>query len=836
MRFEADGRRRLLRRMRLESLIKAVSQVQETKMESVGALKDQKELLSARIDELEIAMISARGQKLTRLATELDSLEEQKQELKRKIKALSAAAPAPLTTLMELPAQRLFELETLEAELRELERLVEEKEDEERRVRFELDSRKKELASQEAALWEREQRVLRVTMDSDPVVKHAVRLQRLRRAIVARRNWRGPVPVLRPVVERYLESEEAKPWLARWQLLLDVCRSEDQYAAGLVTVRDKYALPLRKTNSTVSGAAREDIQDMFGTLEVLATFEEDVARALHQRIFSRFSHPSVGDVFLKLSSVFAIYVEYCRGLDATFAVMARLQKTPLFGAYVEKLFLASGSRAPLTTLMELPAQRLFQVEVILGALAQLTPVSHGDCSRLRSAHKAVAEAVAEVKGLQEERKAHQKLAAMARKIQGLPESVIAPGRKLLLEQEVTLVDRKRVLHRLFLFGDCVVVTSVSGKSLKFVEQLPLVGLRLNSLPDTESVYNCFELQSMTRVLQYVCDTFEAKSHLEEAFFAALRLANSNALLDGERPGARGMPERGRSQTFTLQRVRLESETKTAAESVARLPREALENLRQKKYEGVARVLEEEAEALLTQLDREALVLAAQVLDANGELSNVARAMCRALVVAEPSAASLTSRLQAEEPPLICRLGTAAAAATCRPWLAAMLGKHVVAMKQRRAPEEVARAILADAVAALRDVPPHLVCFVGLLHHQALQKMRDGAELIAAVYFGTAFLVGALQWPLKFGLTDGAEDIPETYVLALQKALATEAPGMKKAVVAACSGNYSALAPSVSKARCESDVLPAMVQVLIRDIEEIHSERMIRALAMCIVLK
>ncbi len=826
--------------------------------ESVGALKDQKELVSARIDELEIAMISARGQKLTRLAAELDGLEEEKAALKKRIKAAVAAAAGPkaaaVTTAVQSPSKKPAVgrpvpataapppveetsdagLRALEDELRELERKIEEKEDEERRLRFEMDSRKNELYSEEAAVWEREQRVLKVAMDMDPTVKHAVRLQRLFRARKARRKWAGGVPRVRPIVEQYVQSEEAKPWHARWSLLVDVCKSQDQYAACLVVVRDKYALPLRKTNSTVSGVGREDIQEVFGTLEVLSSFEEDVAKALHHRIYSRFSHPSVGDVLLKLSSIFPLYVEYCRNLDHCFSVMARLQKTPLVGAYMEKLFLASGSRAPLTTLMELPAQRLFLMETILGALAQLTPPSHADSSRLRSVHKAAADAVAEVKVLQEERKAHQKLAAMARKIQGLPESVIAPGRKLLYEQDVTLIDRKRVLQRLFLFGDCVVLASVSGKSLKFVEQIPLVGLRFNSLPDNDTVYNCFELMTMSRVWQYVCDTFDAKSKLEDAFLNALRNANSNLLLDGQHLSSHQLSTRGHSMSFALQRVRLESETQSMAENVARLPKDALESLKLRKYTGLVQTMEEEPAQVLGGLDRDTLLLAAQALDAEGKLLAVIRDLQKTLVTNEPSAASLSASLTSEIAPLACVLATCAAAFCARPWLAALLGKHVVAVKQRKQPEEVAKAIVKDAISSLRDVPPLIQAYVASLSKAAQKKFKSVGDNAAFVFFGAAFLLGAWQWPVKFGLCDRADDISDAYVQALRLSIVSEAETLKKPLLDACKAET--VAPTVSKTRCESEIMPALVQGLVRSIEDVASEKVVRALALCIVLK
>jgi hypothetical protein len=38
------------------------------------------------------------------------------------------------------------------------------------------------------------------------------------------------------------------------------CAMQESYARGLIVVRDKYVSPMRKTNHTVSGATREDIE------------------------------------------------------------------------------------------------------------------------------------------------------------------------------------------------------------------------------------------------------------------------------------------------------------------------------------------------------------------------------------------------------------------------------------------------------------------------------------------------------------------------------------------------------------------------------------------------
>ena len=644
---------------------------------------------------------------------------------------------------------------------------------------------------------------------------------------------------------------------------MKVSRTQQEYAGHLATARDKYAVPLRKTNSTVSGATREDIQELFGTLEVLASFEEEIAKTLHIRLVSRFAHPTVGDVFLRLSSIFPLYVEYCREMSGTFVVLGRLQKTPLFGSYIHKLFEASGNRLPLTTIMEQPPQHLFHLETILAALVQLTPTAHADSSRLRSAHKACSDACGEVKAFEEENKAQQKLAAMTRRIVGLPESVIAPGRKLLFEMDVTLVNdagasKKRVLHRAFLFGDCVVIALVqSSKSLKFVEQVPLVGLRYNSLHDTESVYNGFELQNMTRRWLFVCDTFEAKMQLESAFTDALSLANSSSsftsLLDGgAKPSQQSQKKQPRSSldssrassSFTLQRLRLESEIQTVSENVARLPKEARDSLFARRYEGLLEAVEHNAGTALGALDADGLIVAAKALDGRGKLAHVLKKMQGELVQLGPSRAALFALLRSRESPAVSLATAAATFAGARPWIAALLGKHMGSIRQRKTgAEEVAKAVLADVAGSLRDVPLLVQVAVASFRHVAQKKMRQtagDADASAFAFFGAAFLVGGLRWAPKMGLCERQEEVTENYVEALRNAVEVEANNetgaLKKALLEACSGKTE-LPSTISAQRLEEEAFPGLVQGLMGCIENMASTpELIKALAVCFVLQ
>jgi hypothetical protein len=210
----------------------------------VEALKDEKELVSARIDEIEVLLISARGgNKVARLVAELDELEAKKEVLKQQIASVpvkpSVIAASPPTTVRPVqptaaapaaivePATKnapkkkkgkkqiggavvgdAGDLQALENEVAELERVAEQKEEEEQKARFAMANFRLELSSREASVWEREQRLLKASVEQEPLVKHAVRLQRIFRRR-EEKKIRGDAK-LKGIVKQYLKSSEAK--------------------------------------------------------------------------------------------------------------------------------------------------------------------------------------------------------------------------------------------------------------------------------------------------------------------------------------------------------------------------------------------------------------------------------------------------------------------------------------------------------------------------------------------------------------------------------------------------------------------------------------------------
>lgn len=588
-------------------------------------------------------------------------------------------------------------------------------------------------------------------------------------------------------------------------------------------------------------------------IETLSVFEESLALSLRQRVFSRFHHPSIGDLIVRLSSVFPAYVEYARALEKSFAVMSRLQKGGLFGAYIEKLFAASGSNVSLTALMELPRGRVAQLVDLLGRLARLTDPGHCDASVLDGAVQNAEEAQRLLLSVEQERKEHLNLVAATRKIAGIPDAVLLPGQKLVLEQDVLLLlEKKRIPHRLFLFADSVVLASgaPNSKTFKFVEMLSLSGTRFNSLADQDSVCNSFELQTMSRVWQFVCDTREAKQRVEAAFaktlidlnsssadlnrFSGHRSANSNFAGSSSFLLA-SLSSASTSSWFHLNGLRLESELRLAkSESSQTLT--SLDEQLIKQCAALASVVE--STDVLSRLDQESMFFATQLLDANERMTNALASAVKVLVKREPGQANFMKAL-ADPDAVACNFSCLGGACLggARPWIAALLSDPLMDVRKRKAPEEVAASILAGLEKAVRDLPLFIRWALATMRVASQKQLRlsGGPDASSVVFFGASFVIGPLKCPAKFGLS--VTDVPASYLDALGSAFVAEATSAKsvlRSALVAAGSQAVTLTPTISLDRCRSQVLPSLVQHLQQRIELLPGE-IIRPLAQCIVV-
>jgi hypothetical protein len=519
---------------------------------------------------------------------------------------------------------------------------------------------------------------------------------------------------------------------------------------------------------------------------------------------------------LRMCAVFPVYVEYGRSLENVFAVMSRLQKGGLFGSYLEKLHAVSDCSLSITALLELPRSHLAQVTEQLARLVRLTEADHCDLDRLEAASNAAEEAQRELTGLEQERKERINLVAATRRIAGLPDVVLLPGQKLLHEQDVLLVEKKRLPYRIFLFADCVVLAAgaANSKTFKYVEMLSLGGTRFNSLSDNDSTFNSFELQTMSRVWQFVCDTFDAKQRLEAAFAKAIVDINSS-LADAHRSNSMShissAPFSSSASSFHLNGLRLESEVRVAKDEAARsslsFDQQCSEN-----SAALARALQ--SASVLQQLDHDAMGLCVQLLDAHGVVTAALTGAVKELMKREPGQNSLFAALAAPDATVATLACCAAAVLGARPWIAALLSDRLAEIRKKKAPAEVAAALVADLSSgkATRDLPLLIRVFVATLRAAAQKKLRvtGGADGAAVVFFGASFVVAPLRWPAKFGID---VETPSSYLEAFYAAFAKEAIApnspLRVALMSACA-NPSPLSVTVSMERSNAQVVPALI--------------------------
>jgi hypothetical protein len=397
---------------------------------------------------------------------------------------------------------------------------------------------------------------------------------------------------------------------------------------------------------------------------------------------------------------------------------------------------------------------------------------------------------------------------------------------LLTEQNVTLLEsRKRVRQRLFLFDDLIVLTAVSSRSLKFVEEVPLLGIRFHSLMDNESVYNGFELQTMTKLWTFVCDSYDSKVEFESIIISALSQVN-NISIDGlkeqkKKPSTlAAAAATSSSGNVGLQKIRLEGEIRAISENISRLPKESAEKLLSSRFSAMIALMEDHAVLNALLLDQESLLLATKVLESSGSLMSTIKVLGKGFLQSFGSSDESAVVAAFKKETLLTSLVGHAASILAPDWVEKLVAPLV---NSSNAKGQVGQ-LFTDLPNAMKTAPPFVRGAVYVFRHIANKKYRGSTGGDEASF---AFLMASM---FCFALKQrSGNSQSEALGLMLQQ---TPVAG----VLESCSDQAGKITPTIRKSELEQKVLPQLLENMVRDIEAFSGDKVCKALASAIVLK
>jgi hypothetical protein len=180
----------------------------------------------------------------------------------------------------------------------------------------------------------------------------------------------------------------------------------------------------------------------------------------------RHAKSRLGDVFVRLSDFFKIYIEYANNYDAAHDELDRLlAESEAFLRFSEAMELRDGLQLGLEDLLIMPVQRLPRYILLLETLLKYTPDDHADRAALQAAIAKISDVAQQINDTNREVEQRRRVFDVQQQLVVPPAhaGLVAPHRLLMRELECAYVTHTPVVRRrpaiIYLFNDLVAFAS-----------------------------------------------------------------------------------------------------------------------------------------------------------------------------------------------------------------------------------------------------------------------------------------------------------------------------------------------------------------------------------------
>lgn len=339
--------------------------------------------------------------------------------------------------------------------------------------------------------------------------------------------------------ERYNESqviEAERTHQQRESLVRHLYDSEEDYLRSLQDIHSCYKKPLlanlnaaetsRKTGilGTSSGvkavASKEEIDALFGNLDQLIEFHEDIRSLLEGR--SKIWGPTqiMSDLLLTVIPRFKMYSKYYTNFNAALTVLDRISRAAHWKKFIDQCAAENPPGTPsLHLMLTYPLKRLSIYRDLVNAICQATQATHPDHANLMRAMDMINLIASELKN--ERLMAQDQLALwdIQSSMIGLPEPIMIPSRRLLLRADMHKCDSALALEprTYYLMNDVLLYSRFDPKKNvhTFKGMFDLARTQINNPEDNVTLPqlpNCIQIANSGRTQMMRCRSREERNY------------------------------------------------------------------------------------------------------------------------------------------------------------------------------------------------------------------------------------------------------------------------------------------------------------------------------------
>ncbi|KAK3829058.1 MAG: Dbl homology domain-containing protein [Benniella sp.] len=354
-------------------------------------------------------------------------------------------------------------------------------------------------------------------------------------------------------VERFNESqlmEAERTHLQRESVVRHFYESEDDYLRSLRDIQSCYQKPLllnlhnaenpKKTgllssSSTKAVATKQEIDTLFGNLDQLVEFHEEVQLMLLER--SKIWCPSqiISDVLINFIPRLKIYSRYYTNFHAALTVLDRISRTAQYKKFIEQCGINNPrGTSPLHIMLAYPLKRLTTYRDMIGAICQATQSCHPDYHNLMRALDMIKIVSNE---LRDERiSAEDQLALwdLQSTMVGLPEPIMIPNRRLILRADLHKVDSTLALESrtYYLMNDVLLYSRFDPKKNVYIFKgmFDMARTQINNPEDNVTLPqlpNCIQIANAGRKQMMRCRSRDERDHWMETMRQVVDMVNRN---------------------------------------------------------------------------------------------------------------------------------------------------------------------------------------------------------------------------------------------------------------------------------------------------------------------
>lgn len=199
-----------------------------------------------------------------------------------------------------------------------------------------------------------------------------------------------PAPVVEDKVVLNIDASLSKEDQKRMQIVREILNTEQSYVDNLNVVKTRFIGALRK-----AGGMEDLIRQIYGNIELIAGFNEELLSSLEQRIKGWTPESKIGDIFLRLGPFLKMYNDYSSNFHGAVDLHFNAVKTNrVYASTVAPLEQAAKNNEilALNALLIQPIQRIPRYKLLLEDLLKNTDGSHPD-------HRDLEKAVSQIKGV-----------------------------------------------------------------------------------------------------------------------------------------------------------------------------------------------------------------------------------------------------------------------------------------------------------------------------------------------------------------------------------------------------------------------------------------------------